>query len=147
MVDVKVYNPSPHGLVFIHDNPLGLRPRDYHLSHQTWAGLCVLYTLFPRHLFPGNELTHYNFLRSRVNTIWAIPTFYPVPWSTLCPGGSMTELPLPNSLQPSTTTLALLRDRGKIKVFNLGIRNFGREKISGFPKFEKISGLPNFGKL
>ena len=43
MVDVIVYKPSPYGLVFMHDKPLGLRPRVYHLSHQTWVGLCVLY--------------------------------------------------------------------------------------------------------
>ena len=42
MFDVIVYKPSPYGLVFIHDKPLGLRPRVYQLSHQTWADLCVL---------------------------------------------------------------------------------------------------------
>ena len=41
MVDVIVYNPSPYGLVF-YIEPLGLRPRVYRLSHQTWEGLCVL---------------------------------------------------------------------------------------------------------
>ena len=44
MVDVIVYKPSPYGLVFIHDKSLGLRPQVYHLSHQTCAGLCVLYS-------------------------------------------------------------------------------------------------------
>ena len=36
-----MYKHEPYGLVFIHDNPLGLRPRVYHLSHQTFAGLYV----------------------------------------------------------------------------------------------------------
>ena len=43
MVEVIVYKPSPCRLVFIHDKPQELRPRVYHLSHQTCAGLCVLY--------------------------------------------------------------------------------------------------------
>ena len=43
MVDVIVYKPSPYGLVLIHDKSLRLSHRVYHLSHQTWAGLCVLY--------------------------------------------------------------------------------------------------------
>ena len=42
MMDVVVYKPSPYSLVFIHDKLLGLRARVYHLSHETWAGLCVL---------------------------------------------------------------------------------------------------------
>ena len=38
MINVIVYKPSPYyGLVFIHDKPIGLRPRVYHVSHQTWA--------------------------------------------------------------------------------------------------------------
>ena len=45
MVDVIVYKHEPVGRGFIHDKLLGLRPRIYHLSQQTWAGLCVLYTL------------------------------------------------------------------------------------------------------
>ena len=35
MIDDIVYKPSPYALVFIHDKLLGLRPRVYHLSHQT----------------------------------------------------------------------------------------------------------------
>ena len=31
IIDVIVYKPSPYGLVFIHDKPLGLRPQVYHL--------------------------------------------------------------------------------------------------------------------
>ena len=45
MVDVIVYKFSPYGLVFIHDKLLGLRPRVYHLSHQTWTGFCVVYMI------------------------------------------------------------------------------------------------------
>ena len=41
MVDVIVHKPSPYGLVFLHDKPLGQRPRVYHLSHQTGAGLYI----------------------------------------------------------------------------------------------------------
>ena len=35
LFNVIVYKPSPYGLVFIHDKLLGLRPRVYHLSHET----------------------------------------------------------------------------------------------------------------
>ena len=43
MINKIVYRPSTYGLLFIHDKLFGLRPRVHHLSHQTWAGLCVLY--------------------------------------------------------------------------------------------------------
>ena len=42
MIDMIMYKPSPYGLVFLHDKPLGLRTQVYRLSHQTWAGLCLL---------------------------------------------------------------------------------------------------------
>ena len=38
MVDVIVYKPSPNGLVFIHDKPLGFMI--YHIKHER---VCVSY--------------------------------------------------------------------------------------------------------
>ena len=76
MIDVIVYKPSAYGLVFRHDKTLGLRPRVYHLSHQTWAGLCVLYhvclniNLLSAGVSNGNliGMLHDNVCKRRVTT-------------------------------------------------------------------------------
>ena len=57
MVDVIVYKPLPYGLVFIHDKPLGLRPRVYHPSDHTkhervYVSYNINHTLFNISLSP-----------------------------------------------------------------------------------------------
>ena len=70
MIDVILYKPSPYGLVFIHDKYLGLGPRVYHILHQTWAGLCVLYKAeqFMLYIEDNNETSSkiYEFLREKL---------------------------------------------------------------------------------
>ena len=50
MVDVIVYKPSPYGLVFIHDKPLGLRLGFiiYHVKHERVFVSCIFIFLILR---------------------------------------------------------------------------------------------------
>ena len=67
MVDVIVYKPSPYGLVFIHDTPLGFNI--YHIKHERVyvsydmliyiSKLLVQWWLYRRG--PSNKQSCYNF--------------------------------------------------------------------------------------
>ena len=54
MIDVIVYKPSPHGLVSIHDKPLGFII--YHIKHE-WA--YVSYIDFEKQSIHNSALCYY----------------------------------------------------------------------------------------